>query len=67
MSKPQSRSERMRTIMAEATARDRAQRAEAEARRAKGTAGLPPLTAKVRGNGSVANGRSGYRTAGRQR
>lgn len=39
--KPTSRQELIRAVMAEATARDRARREAAEARRAKGAAGLP--------------------------
>lgn len=52
-----SRDERIRLVMAEAIARDKAQREKADALRAKGSAGLPPRGAGGKSSSIVAKPR----------
>ncbi|QCR53242.1 hypothetical protein C1N80_06355 [Brachybacterium sp. SGAir0954] len=48
MSKPMSRDERIRAVMAEAITRDRQKREAAAERAARGSAGLPPRGVGIR-------------------
>ena len=63
--KPMTRDERIRAVMAEATARANRNRSAYEERQRKGSAGLPPSTFPRARTGSVINRSPGHRTAGR--
>ena len=62
--KPMARDERIRAVMAEATARANRNRSAYEERRRKGSAGLPPSSGGGR-SGSIINRSSSRRTTGK--
>ena len=62
--KPMTRDERIRAVMAEATARANRNRSAYEERRRKGSAGLPPASGGGR-SGSIINRAPSRRTAGK--
>ena len=63
--KPMTRDERIRAVMAEATARANKNRSAYEERQRKGSAGLPPSTFPRARTGSVINRSPSRRTTGK--